>query len=341
MRIYPKLKVAAVQASPVYMNMDASVEKACGLIKEAADRGAKLVVFPEAYLPGYPYWVWMDDPISVMPFTQMLYTQALECPGPELTKIATCAKENKIYVNISANERDNSTVYCTQFIFDDNGNMLGKHRKIKPFTSERMIWGEADASTLQVFDTPIGKLGTLISGEHMFTPEIQALCAQMEEIHMASYAALPAEPIGYRTYDPNLSMALNYVISNACYYIMSTDVITQEMLDLLCSEHPEYANYLPTAEGDHLGGGNAFIMSPDAIIISDKLDEKEEGIVTADIDLAIIGVKNFFMDTSNHYCNPAVKFEIDVTPRKAVQFVGKQIDCSVAYTDMPEETIEI
>lgn len=340
MRIYPKLRVAAVQAAPVYMNMDASVDKACKLIKEAADKGAQLVVFPESFLPGYPYWIWVDDPISVMPFTQMLYTQALECPGSELTKIATCAKENKIYVNISATEREGSTCYCTQFMFDDKGNLLGKHRKIKPFTSERMIWGEADASTLQVYKTPVGNIGSLISNEHMVTPEIMALCAQTEEIHLASYPALPKEPVGYRTYEPNLSMALNYVISNACYYIMSTDVITQETYDLLCTEHPEYAKYLPTSEGDHLGGGNAFIMNPDAIIISEKLDEKEEGVVTADIDLSIIGVKNFFMDTAGHYCNPAVKFDIDVTPKKSLEFIGCRDDSSISYEQMQAEVPE-
>ena len=337
MRTFPKLKVAAVQASPVYMNMDASVEKACGLIRQAAEKGAQLVVFPEAFLPGYPYWCWMDDPISVMPFTQMLYTQALECPGPELSRIATCAMENHIYVNISGTEREGSTVYCTTFLFDDLGNLLGKHRKMKPMTSERMIWGEADASTMQVFKTPIGRLGMLSSIEHMLPAEIMVLCAQVEEIHMASYPALPKEPVGYRTFEPNLSLAISYVITNACYFIMSTDVITEETRDLLCTEHPEYAAYLPTSTGDHLGGGNAFIMSPDALIISDRLDEREEGVVTADIDLSIIGVKNFFMDTTGHYCNPALSLDVDVTPKKPVQFHGTLENDTLRYEELTAE----
>lgn len=334
MRNYPKLKVAAVQAAPVYLNMEVSVEKACRLIKEAAEKGAKLVVFPEAFLPGYPYWIWMDDPGSVMGFTHQLYTQALECPGPELSKIAGCAKENSIYVNISASERENSTVYCTQFMFDDQGNLLGKHRKMKPMTAERMIWGEADASTMQVYDTPVGKLGGLMSVEHMLPAEIMVLCAQMEEVHMGSYPALPKEPVTYRTFEPNYAVAISYVISNACYYIASTDVITPEIRDMLCAEHPEYADYLPTAKGDHLGGGAAFIMSPDALVISDRLDEKEEGIVTADIDLSIIAVKNFFMDTTGHYCNPAVSLEVDVSPKKPVVFHGDRSGGVLRYEDL-------
>lgn len=337
MRTFPKLKVAAVQAAPVYLNMEASVEKALGLIRDAAKKGARLVVFPEAFLPGYPYWVWMDDPISVMPFTQALYTQALECPGPELSRIAACANENNIYVCISASEREGSTVYCTSFTFDDQGNLLGKHRKLKPMTSERMVWGEGDASTMQVYSTPVGKIGSLMSVEHMLPAEIMVMCAQMEEIHMASYPALPKDPVTYRTLDPHMSLAISYVISNACYFIMSTDVITEETRDLLCSEHPEYASFLPTAEGDHLGGGNAFIMSPDALIVSDRLDEKEEGIVTADIDLSVIGVKNFFMDTTGHYCNPAVRLDVDITPKKPVQFHGDFERHSVGYEDLVAE----
>lgn len=337
MRTFPKLKVAAVQAAPVYLNMKASVDKACQLIRQAAEAGAKLVVFPEAFLPGYPYWCWMDDPVSVMPFTQMLYTQALECPGPELSRIAACAKQNDIYVNISASERDGSTVYCTSFVFDDQGNLLGKHRKLKPMTSERMIWGEGDASTLRVYSTSLGKLGSLMSVEHMMPAEIMTMCAQMEEIHMASYPALPKEPVTYRTFEPNLSLAISYVISNACFFIMSTDVITEEIRDMLCGEHPEYAQYLPTANGDHLGGGHAFVMSPDALVISDSLEEGEEGIVTADIDLSIIGVKNFFMDTAGHYCNPAVHLDVDLTPKQPVQFHGSLVSTFVSYEDLATE----
>ena len=334
MRIYPKLKAAAVQASPVYLNMEASVEKACGLISEASKQGAKLVVFSESFLPGYPYWCWMDDPISVMPFTQELYTQALECPGPELSRIASCAKENSIYVNISATERECSTVFCTQFMFDDQGNLLGKHRKLKPMTSERMIWGEADASTMLVYPTSIGRLGSLISIEHMMPAEIMVMCAQMEEIHLASYPALPKNPVTYRTFEPHLSLAISYVISNACYFIMSTGVITAEIRDKRCTEHPEYADFLPTSTGDHLGGGNSFIMNPDAQIISNRLDENEEGIVTADIDLSIIGVKNFFMDTAGHYCNPAISLAVDMTPKKPVTLNGLGDNASMKYEEI-------
>ena len=197
-------------------------------------------------------------------------------------------------MNISATERECSTVFCTQFMFDDQGNLLGKHRKLKPMTSERMIWGEADASTMLVYPTSIGRLGSLISIEYMMPAEIMVMCAQMEEIHLASYPALPKNSVTYRTFEPHLSLAISYVISNACY----------------------------------------FIMKPDAQIISNRLDENEEGIVTADIDLSIIGVKNFFMDTAGHYCNPAISLAVDMTPKKPVTLNGLGDNASMKYEEI-------
>lgn len=336
MRKYPKLKVAAVQAEPIFLNMEASVDKACRLIREAAEKGAKLVGFPESFLPGYPYWSWLDDPITTMPFTQQLLTLALECPGIELSKIAKSAKENQIYVCISATERDGSSVYSTQFMFDDQGNLKGKHRKLKPMHSEKMIWGEGDASTMKVYDTPFGRMGSLISCEHMAPMNSMMMCSQREEIHIASYPALPKNPVNYLTYGPNMSLANCYAVSNACFVIFSTQIIGEMTLDILCKEHPEYLNSLPTSMTNGIGGGNACILNPDGDIISDVLPENKEGIVTADIDLSAIGIANFFGDTTGHYCNPAVFLEVDRTPKKIVRAYGEELDSFISYENLQQ-----
>lgn len=335
MRNYPKVKVAAVQAASVYMNVEASVEKACGLIKTAALEGAKLIAFPESFLPGYPYWIWVDDPITTMPYTQQFFAQALECPGPELAKIARCAKENHIYVCIGATEREQSSIYDTQFLFADDGTLLYKHRKLKPMHSEKMLWGEGDASTLAVADTPIGKIGSLLSCEHMQPVNSMVMCAQKEEIHIASYAALMKEPVNYRDYYTSCTLANCYAVSNACYLLFSTQVMNQETLDFFCKEHEEFKERLIK---DSLlpAGGRACILDPDGVVISNVLEEGEEGFVTAQIDLAAIGVANFFGDTTGHYCNPAVWLEVDKTPQKVVRWTGKETDPTVSYEVLME-----
>lgn len=333
MRTYPKVKVAAVQASPVYMNMEASVEKACNLIRKAAAEGVKLIGFPESFLPGYPYWIWVDDPISTMPYTQQFFAQVLECPGAELAKIASCAKENHIYVCIGATEREQSSVYDTQFLFGDDGTLLYKHRKLKPMHSEKMLWGEGDASTLSVANTPIGRIGSLMSCEHMQPVNSMALCAQREEIHIASFAALPDQPANYRDFSTYQILTNCYAISNACYLIFSTQVLNEETLNFFSANHPEYAEKI--IRGDlEKAGGRAFVLNPDGEVISNTLAENEEGFVTAKIDLAAIGVANFFGDTTGHYCNPVVWLEVEKTHQKVVRVTGKEAAVSIPYETM-------
>ena len=344
MRNYPTLRAAAVQAASVFLDMKGSVEKACSLIQQAANKGAQLVVFPESFLPGYPYWCFLDDPVSQMAFTQMLFASAITCPGAELSIISKCANDNDIYVCISATEREASSVYDTQFVIDNHGNLLGKHRKIKPMGSEKMLWGQGDGSTMQVYETPLGKIGSLISCEHMNPMNSMVMCRRMEEIHMASYPALPKISSNYSSYDVNFSLANCYAISNACFVIMSTQVMNQQTLDLLTkpspnllvTEHPEYEELLLQYGQNGIGGGNARILNPDGVIISDTLQEDEEGVVCANIDLHMIGIANFFGDTTGHYCNPAVHLEVDVNPRQVVKFNNRQPDNSLSYKQMQE-----
>lgn len=333
MRNYPKVKVAAVQASPVYMNLEASVEKACRLISEAAREGVKLIAFPEAFLPGYPYWIWVDDPVSVMPYTQQFFVQALECPGPDLARIAKCARENNIYVCIGVTEREQSSIYDTQFLFGDDGTLLSKHRKLKPMHSEKMIWGEGDASTMKVVDTPIGRIGALMSCEHMQPVNSMAMCIQREEIHIASFAALPEKPVNYRDFHTYEALTDCYAVSNACYLLMSTQVLNQETFDFFCAGHEEYRERILQGDLKH-AGGRACVLNPEGDIVSNLLAEDEEGYVTADIDLAAIGIANFFGDTTGHYCNPAVWLEVDQTPQKIVRWSGNERDYSISYETM-------
>ena len=153
-----KVKVAAVQASPIFLNLDATVEKAAGIIEEAAKNGAELIAFPEAFFPGYPYWIWVGDVGSQLEeFWVRFYKNAVEIPGPAVSKLSEAARKNNIMVCASVTERDGGSLYLTQLWFDKEGNLMGKHRKLRPTNAERIIWGDGDGSMMPVFDTEIGR----------------------------------------------------------------------------------------------------------------------------------------------------------------------------------------
>jgi predicted amidohydrolase len=141
------------------------VEKTCSIIEEAANQGASLVGFPEAFIPGYPWWIWLGNPTTYGgPFYGELYKNAVEIPSKAVKKISETAKKTGVYVSVSVTELDGGSLYLTQLWFDSNGNLLGKHRKLKPTGAERYIWGEGDGSMMQVLETPIGRLGGLCVG---------------------------------------------------------------------------------------------------------------------------------------------------------------------------------
>ncbi|WP_211296372.1 nitrilase-related carbon-nitrogen hydrolase [Paenibacillus donghaensis] len=160
---YPKYKAAAVQAAPVWLDLEASTEKACRLIEEAAGNGAKIIAFPEAFLPGYPWWILHGDPIMYgMKYWERFYKNSVEIPGSTVSKLSAAAKNNDIYVSISVTEKDGGSLYLTQLWFDNKGNLMGKHRKVKPTIGERTIWGEGDSSMMPVFATAeLGRVGGL------------------------------------------------------------------------------------------------------------------------------------------------------------------------------------
>lgn len=158
---YPTVKVAAVQAAPVYMNLDATVDKAAQLINEAAQNGAKVIGFPESFIPGYPWWIWFGSPAYGMRFYTKLYQNSLEIPSLQIQKLSETAKKNKVYVCISVAEKDKESLYLTQLWFGPSGALLGKHRKLKATNAEMTIWGDGDGSIMPTFDTEYGILGGL------------------------------------------------------------------------------------------------------------------------------------------------------------------------------------
>ena len=185
--------VAVVQDSPIFLDLAASVEKACRLINEAGATGAKLIVFPETWLPGYPVWLdeapkaalWHHKPATLV--FRRLFTNSPTIPGPETARLGQAAKEAGAVVVMGLHERDGGTLYNTMLYLGADGRILGKHRKLVPTYTERLVWGRGDGSTLTVVDTDFGRLGGLVCWEH-WMPLARAAMHQKEElIHVAQW----------------------------------------------------------------------------------------------------------------------------------------------------------
>jgi nitrilase len=163
----PRFKAAAVQASPVYLNAGATAEKAASLVREAAGHGAKLVAFPEVFVPGYPYWNWITDPVTGSAWFEKLVRASVLVPGPEIDIVRKAARESDCYVVLGVNERSPvslGAIYNTLVFIGPDGNLLGKHRKLVPTWAEKLTWTGGDGSSLKVYETGIGPLGGLACG---------------------------------------------------------------------------------------------------------------------------------------------------------------------------------
>jgi nitrilase len=186
-------KLAVVQAAPVFLNKAATVEKACAYIQQAAAAGASLVAFPESFIPAYPDWVWAVPPGEDGLLGELyaeFFEQSLEVPGPETLRLCQAAREAGVYVVLGFSERSPqispASLYNSLLYIDPHGSILGVHRKLVPTGGERLVWAQGDGSTLQVYDTPLGKLGGLICWENYMPLARYALYAWGVQIYVAA-----------------------------------------------------------------------------------------------------------------------------------------------------------
>jgi predicted amidohydrolase len=297
-----QFKVAAVQAAPVFLNHDASVEKACNLIRKAGIEGARLVVLPEVFIPGGPYWAWVCGFREGMPFNVELYHNSVDVPGAATEALGAAAREAGAYVVIGINERDNKSIYNTLLYFDDQGRLMGKHRKFKPTGSEKLVWGEGDGSTHQVFDTAIGKLGGLICGEHTMQLPGYTLAAMGEQIHAAAW-------IGFGTADLSLSEICSryYAIANNCHVVAAQSVISQDIIDRVGSPRIKLGQ-----------AWSAVIEMGSGKILAGPLAPTEEGIIYAEIELHDAAAHYFLHEATGHYRPKEFTVLFDSRPHPAL-----------------------
>ena len=294
----PVFKAAAVQAAPVFLDTDATVDKACALIAEAASNGARLVAFPEVFVAGYPYWSWVMNPIEGSPWFERLARSAIEIPGPEIRKIAQAAARHRVHVVIGVNERSPTgvgTLWNTLVTIDEHGRLLGRHRKLVPTWAEKLTWAPGDASALRVHDTAIGKLGSLACGENTNTLARFALLAQGELVHVASYIALPVAPKDYDMAEAIRLRAAAHSFEGKLFTVVSCSTVSPEIVDAISESHPAARELLERRNSAFSG-----VIGPDGRVVGEPLID-DEGIVYAEIDLGRCIQPRQMHDITGHY----------------------------------------
>jgi len=308
-------KAAAVQAAPAFLDLAAGVEKAIGLIKQAADEGAKLIAFPECWLPGYPFWAWLDSPIGSMKFVQQHVANCMTADGPEARRITAAAAANDIWVVLGYSERCAGSLYIAQLLISDTGEIVAARRKLKATHIERTIFGEGDGSDLKVHDTSLGKLGALCCWEHLNPLNKYAMYAQNEQIHIACWPSFSLYADQAYALGPVLNNAVSqvYAAEGQCFVVAPCGVISPEMVELMC-DTPEKHELLKA------GGGHAMIFGPDGSPLNDPLPPDEEGLIYADLDLGLIPLAKSVGDPVGHYARPDVtRLLFNPAPNPAVQ----------------------
>lgn len=319
----PKFKAAAVQAAPVFLNAEATADKACSIIAEAAGNGASLVAFPEVFVAGYPYWNWIMTPVQGSKWYELLYKNSIAVPGPEVNRICEAAKEHNCHVVIGVNERGQSfgELYNTNLIIDNKGNLIGKHRKLVPTWAEKLTWTGGDGSSLKVYNTEIGPIGTLACGENTNTLARFTLLTQGELIHIANYISLPVAPPDYNMAEAIKIRAAAHSFEGKLFTIVSCSTISKEIMDVLKEDVPNVEELLTRKNSAFTG-----VIGPNGAVIGEPLID-EEGIVYADIDLSKCIQPKQMHDILGHYNRFDIfDLKVNTAPRKNITFIDNQED---------------
>jgi nitrilase len=319
-----KVRVAAVQASSVFLDREATTEKAVKAIIEAGQNGAELVVLPETFIPCYPTWIWTADSVATgADLYVRLCEQAVERGSETIAKLQVAAKGAGAIVACGINERDGGTLYNSQVLIDAEGEVMGYRRKLMPTCPERIVWGRGDSSDLQVWDTPLGTLGALICYEHMMTPARAALAGMGEEIHIAMWPATP-EQEGQLSIDTIEVLMRSYALETQGFVVYSCswqdEIYTQANR---AAQGGDAASPLIDAMTPIMSASTG-IIGPNGRYLAGPVRDGEE-IVYADLDPADRLRAKFMVDGSGHYTRPDVISIVihDPTPELVNRFEAK------------------
>lgn len=318
---FPKFKAAAVQTSPVFLNVEKTIEKAISFIKEASSNGAQLIAFPEVFVAGYPYWNWIMTPVQGSKWYEQLYKNSVAVTDESMKPIFQAAKDFNMHVVIGINERGDSygEIYNTNLIIDNHGTLIGKHRKLVPTWAEKLTWTSGDGSSLKVYKTEIGPIGTLACGENTNTLARFTLLSQGELIHIANYISLPVAPPDYNMAEAIKIRAAAHSFEGKLFTVVSCSTISKEILHALKDDVPNIEELL-TRKNSAFSG----FIGPNGAVIGEPLID-DEGIVYAEIDLEKCIQPKQMHDILGHYNRFDIfDLRVNTAPTRKITFIDNQ-----------------
>jgi len=308
-------KVAIVQVSPILLDREKTIELAVGLVDKAAEGGAELVVFPEAFISGYPAWIWRLRPGGDWGINEELHARLLgssvDIGNEELSPLCEVAKKHEVTIVCGMNERDGelsrATIYNTVVIISAHGIILNRHRKIMPTNPERMVWGFGDGSGLNVVDSPVGKIGTLVCWENYMPLARYALYSQGVEIYVAPT---------YDSGDDWIGTMQHIAREGRCWVICSGVALTHNDIP---PDFPEKESLYPDSE-NWINAGDSLVVAPGGEIVSGPM-HKEKGLLFAEIDPEQAATSKRALDVAGHYSRPDIfTLNVNTKPQSPIKF---------------------
>lgn len=294
------LTVSIIQASPVYLDLPASLEKAAALVAQAADEGAELVAFGETWLPGYPAWLdhctgaalW-DHPPTKEVFAR-LHENSVTVPGEAARALSDLAREHSVVIVMGVNEKDEAggTIYNTLLTFEANGSLANHHRKLMPTYTERLVWGQGDGRGLRVPQTAAGRIGGLVCWEHWMPLARQALHDLGEQVHVAVWPSVK---------EMHQVASRHYAFEGRCFVLAAGLVMAARDIPPELDLPP----HLAEDPGQLILDGGSAVIAPDGSYLAGPVFG-EETILTTQLDLRAIPREKMTLDTSGHYARPDI-----------------------------------
>ncbi|MCJ2047336.1 Nit6803 family nitriliase [Methylobacterium sp. J-078] len=286
------VRAAAVQIAPDLDRPEGTLERVLNAIDAAAAKGARFMVFPETVVPYYPYFSFVLPPALQGAEHLRLYERAVAVPGPVTQAVSAAARRHGAVIVLGVNERDHGSLYNAQLVFDADGTLKLKRRKITPTYHERMVWGQGDGAGLTVVETAVGRVGALACWEHYNPLARYSLMARHEEIHAAQF---PGSLVGQIFADQMEVTIRHHALEAACFVVNATGWLTDEQVAQVCPDE--------RLRGACRGGNCTAIVSPEGRHLAEPLGPGE-GILIADMDLALVTKRKRMMDSVGHYARP-------------------------------------